>query len=91
MLVLIILVFRVDPRRKRFSLKMIFLIVQCRSLEKIGYESLVIVASQDSHTEMGSERGRYFIDCFDLVVEFLKFCQGKNIRFLRTRQGLHQC
>ena len=77
-LVLIILVFRVYPRRNRFLLNDIFLITQCRSLEKIGYESLVVVASQDSHTEMGSERGRNFLESFDLVVEFLKYCEGKN-------------
>ena len=61
----------------------VFLILQCTSLEKIGYESVVIVTSKDNHTEMGSERGRKFIEHFDLVMEFLNYHQSKEM--------LHAC
>ena len=50
----------------------------------MGYESVVIVTSQDSHTEMGSEKGRRFIENFDLVVEFLSYQQGQVMQRLLT-------
>ena len=43
----------------------------------MGYESVVIVTSQDSHAEMGSEKGRNFIEYSDLVMAFLSYEQGK--------------
>ena len=61
----------------------VFLILQCTSLQKIDYESVVIVTSKDSHAEMGSETGRKFIEHFDLVMEFLNYHQSKEM--------LHAC
>ena len=56
-----------------------FFCLQCSSLEKLGYESLVIVTSEDSHTEMGSGKGRHFIEHFDLVIEFMNYQHSKNM------------
>ena len=53
---------------------------QCTTVEKNGFEIVVmIVSSKDIHSEIGSEKGRLFIEKFNLMKEFLSFCQGKII------------
>ena len=60
--------------------RLILLLFQCATVEKNGYEILfMVVSSKDIHSEMGSERGRLFIEKFNLMKEFLSFCQGKII------------
>ena len=65
-----------------------FLCLQCSSLEKLGYESLVIVTSEDSHTEMGSGKGKHFIEHFDLVIEFMNYQHGKNMPVHKTSRDV---
>ena len=54
-------------------------LIQCKTLEEIGYDSVVIVVSQYDQTQMGSERGVNFVDSFDLVEEFQNYCEGTAI------------
>ena len=52
---------------------------KCRSLETGGYESFVVITSEDGHFQLGSKKGTDFLDShLGLISEFVQFCRGNE-------------
>ena len=55
---------------------------QCKALEKLGFDSLIVIASKDRHMELGSSKGKSFIEAFpDYFEDFVHYCKGKLLNF----------
>ena len=59
-------------------------IFQCLSLEDIGFDSLVIVVARSCQTGIGSQKGKNFLESFDLVEEFSRYCEGKYMYLIQN-------
>ena len=60
------------------------LYLQCKSLEALGYDSLMVIASIDRQVEVvGSSKGRRFLKAHpDYFQEFANYCKGEKLIFL---------
>ena len=59
------------------------LYLQCKSLEALGYDSLMVIASMDRQVEVGSSKGRRFLKAHpDYFQEFVNYCKGEKLSFL---------
>ena len=55
---------------------------QCKALEKLGFDSLIVIASKDRHMELGSSKGKSFIEAFpDYFEDFVHYCKGELPNF----------
>ena len=54
-------------------------LLQCNRLEELGFDSLVVISSKDRHMELGSAKGRCFIEEYpDYFEEFIHYCRGER-------------
>ena len=57
----------------------VFLFFQCKTLEELGFDSLMVISSKDRHMELGSAKGRSFIEAYpDYFEEFVHYCKGER-------------
>ena len=54
------------------------LLFQCTALEELGFDSLIVISSRDQHMELGSSKGRSFIESYpDYFEDFVHYCKGQ--------------
>ena len=60
------------------------LLFQCEHLENNGFESIIVTVGKSGNVNMGSARGKLFLDDrLAFITDFINFCKG-NYRMLGT-------
>ena len=55
---------------------------QCVSLEDLGCDSVVLIASKAGYAQFGSQKGRQFLEeNFVIVTDFIQYCRGSVYKF----------
>ena len=61
----------------------LFCCFQCVSLEGLGCDSVVLIASPAGFTQLGSQKGRQFLEeNFVIVTDFIQYCRGSVYNFI---------
>ena len=61
-----------------FLMRWLTLYFQCKTLEELGFDSLMVITSPGRHMELGSAKGRSFIEAYpDYFEDFIEYCKGK--------------
>ena len=80
---------RENPSCNQINTVILFWFFQCKALEDIGHNSLVVVASKDSIVQIGSEKGIWFLEKnYDCIRDFYNYCRGNHWNYILENRSM---